>query len=204
MASGESKWITGPDARLDVQLLRARSSAILTGIATVLADDPKMNVRLEPDADWYPKGQQVRQPLNVIVDSQLRTPLAASIVQQQNVVIATASDSAYPLDIETLVLPNEMGQVDLTALMRLLADRAINEVMVEAGSVLNGALLAAGLIDEIVLYVAPKLMGDAARGIFHLPHLQAMSQVVELTISDIRAVGRDWRITAVPDFKQEF
>lgn len=201
MASGESKWITGHDARTDVQKWRARSSAILTGIATVLADDPQMNVRLGLDTDWYPQSNTIRQPLNVIVDSQLRTPVNAKILQQKKRLIATAVDINHPADVETVVIPNTQMQVDLTALMAVLAQRDINEVLVEAGTVLNGALLTAGLIDELIIYVAPKLMGDSAKGIFHLPQLQTMSEAVDLDITDIRAVGGDWRITAVPKIK---
>ena len=204
MASGESQWITGPEARQDVQKMRAKSSAILTGIGTILADDPQMNVRCDPHSDWYPQGQTVRQPLNVIVDSQLRLPPKARILQQENVLVATAVADRQIADVEHVVLANVQSQVDLAALMRTLAQRQVNELMVEAGATLNGALLTAGLIDEITIYMAPKLLGDSAKGIFHLPQLQAMSDVVDLHITDIRAVGHDWRITVVPELKQEF
>lgn len=205
MASGESKWITGPEARTDVQKLRARSSAILTGIGTVLADDPMLNVRPgQGDKDWYPSQQKVRQPLRVIVDGQMRIPENARLLQQDRVLLATAVDKAAPGGIESVVLPGDGDIIDLNALMAVLAQREINEVMVEAGGVLNGALLQARLIDELVIYMAPKLMGDMARGVFHLPGMETMAQNISLNISDMRAIGRDWRITAKPEYNEAF
>ena len=202
MASGESQWITGDAAQQDVQKLRARSSAILTGSGTVLADDPALTVR--PEGDWYPADQAIRQPLRVIVDSQLQTPKTAKILADiTTVLIATASKNTADTLAETISIANDNQQVDLPALMAELARREINEVMVEAGSVLNGALLEAGLIDELIIYMAPKLMGDSAKGLFRLPELHAMAQNIDLQISDIRAVGQDWRITAVPEYYEE-
>jgi diaminohydroxyphosphoribosylaminopyrimidine deaminase/5-amino-6-(5-phosphoribosylamino)uracil reductase len=200
MASGESKWITGPAARQDVQKLRARSSAILTGIGTVLADDPALSVRPE---GWYPQ-QVIRQPLRVVVDSQLRIPVNAKIFQDNaQVLIATSDPVKTMLPAEVLNLPSDNNRVDLFALMTELAKREINEVMVEAGSQLNGALLQSGLIDELVIYMAPKIMGDSANGLFHLPDFTTMTQNIDLQITDIRAVGHDWRITALPQYNEE-
>lgn len=205
MASGESKWITGQQARNDVQKLRARSSAILTGIGTILADNPRMNVRPEQaETAWYPDPQHVRQPLRVIVDSHMRMPADAYILKEEKVLLATAVDKPAPQGAESVVLPAYGEIIDLTALMAVLAQREVNEVMVEAGAVLNGALLEARLIDELVIYMAPKIMGDAARGVFHLPLMQTMSQNIDLHITDIRAVGRDWRITAQPEYNEDF
>ena len=202
MASGESQWITGDSARQDVQKLRVRSSAILTGSGTVLADDPALTVR--PEGDWYPAEQAIRQPLRVIVDSQLQIPKTAKILADiTTVLIATASKNTAGTLAETISIANDKQQVDLPELMAELARREINEVMVEAGSVLNGALLEAGLIDELIIYMAPKLMGDSAKGLFHLPELHSMAQNIELKISNIRAVGQDWRITAVPEYYEE-
>jgi diaminohydroxyphosphoribosylaminopyrimidine deaminase/5-amino-6-(5-phosphoribosylamino)uracil reductase len=199
MASGESKWITGPAARQDVQKLRARSSAILTGIGTVLADDPALSVRPE---GWYPQ-QIIRQPLRVVVDSQLRIPVDAKIFQDNaQVLIATSGAVNMMLPAEVCNLPSNNNQVDLSALMTELAKREINEVMVEAGSQLNGALLQSGLIDELVIYMAPKIMGDGANGLFHLPDFTTMAQNIDLQITDIRAVGPDWRITALPQYNE--
>ncbi len=199
MASGESKWITGPAARQDVQKLRARSSAILTGIGTVLADNPALSVRPE---GWYPQ-QIIRQPLRVVVDSQLRTPFDAKIFEDNvQVLIATSNTIKTISQAEVCSLPSANNQVDLAALMTELAKREINEVMVEAGSQLNGALLSAGLIDELIIYMAPKIMGDGANGLFHLPDLTSMANNIDLRINDIRAIGRDWRITAAPQYTQ--
>ena len=195
MASGESKWITSDAARVDVQHLRASSAAILTGIGTVLADDPALTVRM---------GGVARQPLRVVVDSQLRiSPQARLLSAPGNaLIVTTVQDDARSVklmreNVTVSVQPARQGQVDLTALMQMLAvEHEINEVLVEAGPTLNGALLNAGLIDEVVIYMAPHLMGDAARGLFHLPGLQHMGQRIALDIQDIRAVGQDWRITA--------
>jgi diaminohydroxyphosphoribosylaminopyrimidine deaminase / 5-amino-6-(5-phosphoribosylamino)uracil reductase len=205
MASGESKWITGPQARADVQKLRARSSAIMTGIGTVLADDPLLNVRPEQgEQAWYPPGQKVRQPLRIVVDGQLRMPGTARILGQENILLATAVDKPAPDNAETVLLPADGDVIDLSALMSVLARREINELMVEAGSVLNGALLQARLIDELVIYMAPKIMGDMARGGFHLPGMETMAQSISLHVTDMRAVGQDWRITATPEYNEEF
>lgn len=205
MASGESKWITGADARFDVQKLRARSSAILTGIGTVLADDPQLNVRPDQGGrSWYPEGQKVRQPLRVVVDSQLRMPISARILDEEKVLLATAVDKPVTSAAESVVLPAHGDIIDLTALMAVLAQREINEVLVEAGAMLNGALLQSHLIDELIIYMAPKLMGDKARGLFHLPGLDKMADAIGFTITDIRAVGSDWRITVVPDYNEDY
>ncbi len=196
MASGESQWITGSAARQDVQKLRAQSGAIITGIGTVLADDPALTVR--PEGDWYPT-EQVRQPLRVVVDSAQRTPETARLFETESeVLLATARVGDDFPKATVLTMRDERGQVDLNKLLDALAAKEINEVLIEAGAELNGAFLAAGLIDEIVIYMAPKLMGDGGRGLFHLPELTTMAQNIDLEIKDIRAVGQDWRFTIVP------
>lgn len=196
MASGESKWITGPGAREDVHRLRARSSAIITGIGTVLADDPSLNARLDETVD-------VHQPLRVVLDPRLSTPGTARMLSLpgQTLIVTATDDEAQREQLETagaevLVMPSRPDVVDLPALLEELARREINEVLVETGATLGGAVLQSGLVDELVLYMAPKLMGDGARGLFRLPGLETMEQAVELEIRDVRAVGRDWRITA--------
>jgi diaminohydroxyphosphoribosylaminopyrimidine deaminase/5-amino-6-(5-phosphoribosylamino)uracil reductase len=198
MASGESRWITGAPARRDVQRLRARSSAVLTGIDTVLADDPSLNVRLETD-------DTVRQPVRVVLDSQLRIPADARLLglPGSTQILTTRTDeqriaALAKAGVSVNVLPGKDGRLDLSAVMRHLGEQQFNEIHVEAGPTLCGSLLQAGLVDELVVYLAPHLMGDAARGLFHLPGLERMEQRVKLTIRDIRAVGEDWRITAVP------
>ena len=198
MSSGESKWITGSQARQDVQKLRARSSAILSGMGTVLADDPAFTVR--PEGDWYPEDQSIRQPLKVIVSSQSALPNNSQLLKQQGDVLLVCTEQLPSIQgVSVLTVAEKNGRVDLHELMTELGRLEINEVMVEAGSVLNGSLLDAGLIDELVIYMAPKIMGDSSKGLFHLPELQAMSQNIDVTITDIRAVGNDWRITAKPN-----
>lgn len=193
MASGESKWITGPAAREDVQRLRAASSAIITGIGTVLADDPSMNVRID--------GTE-RQPIRVVLDPHLSTPESARILQPPgNVLIATAAeqDDAWERlqadNVEIVHLPHGPDAIDLKALMSLLAANEVNEVLVETGATLSGAVLSSGLIDELIVYTAPKLMGDGARGLFKLPGLESMADAVELAWRDVRMVGNDLRLT---------
>ncbi len=203
MASGQSRWITGPEARQDVQRLRARSCAILTGIGTVLADDPSMTVRLES----LQQETDFSQPLRVILDPHLSTPPDARILAQPGrTVIVSNTEEAEIVDKLTaagaeIIYHPEGGQmIDLVELMRYLAERQINEVLLETGATLSGAMLQAGLIDELIVYMAPHLMGNQARGLFNLPALELMEQRIGLNISDMRAVGRDWRITATIDY----
>ena len=191
--NGASKWITGEAARHDVQHWRARSCAVLTGIGTVLADDPLLNVR---------GIQTSRQPWRAVVDNGLRIPPDARLLQQPGVVIYTAaSDAGRMSALETagaqvLALPDENGRVSLPAALRDLASRGCNEVLVEAGAKLNGALLEAGLVDELVLYLAPQMLGDMARGMARLGELTDLAQRVELEWRDVRHVGRDLRVVA--------
>ena len=197
MASGESKWITGAAAREDVQRLRARSSAIMTGIGTLLADDPSLNVRLGTGAD------EVRQPLRIVLDPHLSIPPTAKLLNLPGkTLVVTASDEADVREAieatgaEVLVLPHRGDAIDLPALMVELGKRQVNEILLETGATLSGAVLHAGLIDELVVYMAPKLMGDSARPLFRTPGLEAMADAVDLLIQDVRALGSDWRFTA--------
>ncbi len=195
VASGESKWITGEAARADVQHWRARSSAIITGIGTVLADDPSLNVRA------FDIG---RQPLRVVLDSQLRTPPTGKMLSLpgSTLIVTAANDAAHAEALRTagaeVLQLGKNGKVDLGALLAALASREVNEVLVEAGSTLSGALLEAGLVDELVLYYAPVLLGDRGRGMFHLDSIVNMSDRMQLEIKDVCAVGQDWRIVARP------
>lgn len=196
LASGESQWLTGAAARQDVQRLRARSSAILTGIGTVLADDPSLNVRL-PEVS--------RQPLRVILDSELRTPPTAKILQLPgSVLIFTASadpDRQAALraaGVDLVMVPTTGEGLDLAAVMAELARRECNEVHAECGPTLAGALLQVELVDELVIYLAPLLLGDKARGLFQLPELTLMQDRRELELIETRAVGKDWRFTFIP------
>ena len=223
--NGASQWITSEPARLDVQHWRARSCAILTGIGTVLADNPSMNVRTpsplmgEPAIGFpasvgakapnagvkgWGEGEYIRQPLKVIVDSQLQTPIDAKILQGGNVLIAFVKDaqnkSAALIDagVQLLCIPNSDSKVCLKTLLSHLAACEINEVLVEGGESLNGALLAQNLIDELLIYYAPKLMGSTAKGMFALPAFTQMSQAMHLDIIDMRQIGVDIRLRAKP------
>ena len=202
LANGASKWITSDAARLDVQHWRARSCAILTGIGTVLSDNPSMNVRLQSGDS----ASANRQPLKVIVDSDLRTPLDAKILQGGNVLIAFANDSQHKsaqllaAGAQLLCIPNKQAKVCLNTLLSHLASQQINEVLVEGGESLNGALLQAALIDELIIYYAPTLMGSAAKGLFALPELTQMNQAIDLQIIDLRQIGPDIRIRAKPRY----
>lgn len=192
--NGVSQWITGPDARRDGHAWRARACAILTGIGTVRDDDPQLLVR---------DLETTRQPLRVIVDSRLETPLAAKILQGGGpVLVAGAIDmpekeaALRAAGAEVLVMPNAAGKVDLKALLEELARRGINEVHAEAGFKLNGSLLREGLVDELLLYLAPCLVGHAASGLFNLPELTSLTGRLELQIHDLRQIGADIRLIA--------
>ncbi len=193
LANGESQWITSPAARADVQRWRARSCAIMTGVGTVLKDNPSLNVR---DLDLQ------RQPLRVIVDSELRTPLEAKVLQNGHTLIAYAVDKANKatkmeaLGITLLSAPDEQGKVCLKTLLSHLASEKINEVLVEGGEGLNGALMAQNLIDELIVYYAPKLMGGDAKGMFALPILTDMQNTIAVEILDVRQIGIDIRLHA--------
>lgn len=196
MASGESQWISGEASRNDVQRMRAESSAILTGIDTVLADDPSMNVRLTAQQLGV---STVRQPKRIVLDSQFRMPADAKIctVEGDCIVYTTVnmdSKNSYPFIIETC--ETQDGKINLQHLMEDLAKKEINLLHVEAGSVLCGALLKHDLVDEIIVYMAPHIMGDAAKGLFHLPELEKMKDRISLKVSDVRTIGNDIRITA--------
>ncbi|MEH8615364.1 bifunctional diaminohydroxyphosphoribosylaminopyrimidine deaminase/5-amino-6-(5-phosphoribosylamino)uracil reductase RibD [Klebsiella pneumoniae] len=197
MASGESQWITSPQARRDVQRLRAQSHAILTSSATVLADDPALTVRWqELSADTqalYPE-ENLRQPLRVVIDSQNRVTPEHRIVQQAGETLFArlrADERQWPESARTLLVPEHNGHLDLVLLMMLLGKQQINSVWVEAGATLAGALLQAGLVDELIVYIAPKLLGNAARGLCALPGLEELSQAPHFKFNEIRQVGPD-------------
>jgi diaminohydroxyphosphoribosylaminopyrimidine deaminase / 5-amino-6-(5-phosphoribosylamino)uracil reductase len=198
MASGESQWITGPKARSDVQALRARSCAIVTGVNTVIADDPALTWR-------EPLGQGVsRQPLRVVLDSQLRTPEDAAILRQPGETliatgVAPAAHSALQAYCQHFDLDAE-GRLPLPALLAHLAARGCNEVLIESGAKLAGSFLAAGLIDELVLYIAGTLMGSSARPLFELP-LVHMSDRIPLAIHQFTPLGDDWKMVAHPVYR---
>lgn len=193
LANGQSQWITSPEARQDVQQYRAASSAIVTGIATVLADDPSLNARVD-----FP----VKQPLRVVLDSNLRMPLSAKMLSLPGETwIVTCSDDAAKqqalrdVGCQVLQVGAEQGRVDLRQAMRCLAERQVNTVWVEAGAVLNGALLESDLVDEWLLYMAPCVLGDQARGLFHFAELHSMLDKKQFHFNAVRPVGPDLRLT---------
>nr|WP_240634897.1 bifunctional diaminohydroxyphosphoribosylaminopyrimidine deaminase/5-amino-6-(5-phosphoribosylamino)uracil reductase RibD [Brenneria salicis]NMN92382.1 diaminohydroxyphosphoribosylaminopyrimidine deaminase [Brenneria salicis ATCC 15712 = DSM 30166]RBP67722.1 diaminohydroxyphosphoribosylaminopyrimidine deaminase [Brenneria salicis ATCC 15712 = DSM 30166] len=204
MASGESQWITSAQARHDVQRFRAESAAILSSSATILADDPSLTVRWpELGAQTqriYPQAH-VRQPVRIIVDSQQRvTPQHRVISQLGQTWLARLQqdEQRWPDGVEQLRLPPYQGGVDLVALMMILGKRQINSVWVEAGATLAGALLNAGVVDELIVYLAPKLLGDSARPLCVLPGLNELSQAPAFTINDVRQIGPDLRLRLMP------
>jgi diaminohydroxyphosphoribosylaminopyrimidine deaminase/5-amino-6-(5-phosphoribosylamino)uracil reductase len=208
MRSGESQWITGPQARREVQRLRARSSAILTGVDSIIFDNSRLTVRPEQAELEGIEWPADRQPLRVVVDTHLRLPQAAACLREPGrTLVVTCVDHEDPrrsrleeAGAEVLVMPaGEDGRVDLSALLAHLAVvEEVNEVLLETGATLAGAMLDAALVDEMQLFMAPILLGGEARPLFELPGLATMVQQRPLDILDIRAVGRDWRITARP------
>ncbi|EKS7792130.1 bifunctional diaminohydroxyphosphoribosylaminopyrimidine deaminase/5-amino-6-(5-phosphoribosylamino)uracil reductase RibD [Edwardsiella piscicida] len=201
MASGESQWITSAAARADVQRYRAQSSAILSSSATVLADDPALTVRWasldEATQRLYPQ-EHLRQPLRVIVDSHNRvTPQHRLITQPGETLLARVDPDtqAWPSSVSQLAVPRHGEGLDLVLLMMQLGKMQLNSVWVEAGPLLAGALLQAGLVDELIVYLAPTLLGDAARGLCHLPGLDRLGDAPALTFSDVTRVGNDLRLT---------
>jgi diaminohydroxyphosphoribosylaminopyrimidine deaminase / 5-amino-6-(5-phosphoribosylamino)uracil reductase len=206
MASGESKWITSPEARADVHRLRAESSAILTGINTVLADNPSLTARID---------QEVVQPIRVVLDSNLQMLVSAKMLTLPGrTIILTCEDKntvrpelvegykeklqkLQNVGAEVYQLPEKQGRLDLAEVIKFLAAQEINEVIVEAGAVLNGALSAENLVDEWVIYMAPKILGDQGRGLFHMPRLDKLADCKIMKFKDIRQVGNDIKITLI-------
>ncbi len=198
LPDGTSQWITGRAARTDGHHWRARACAVLTGIGTVLADDPQMNVRAVPTA---------RQPRRIVLDSRLQTPPAARILTSTEespggaVTIAHAlhdTDKQAVLQAQgaqVLHLPGENGQVDIAALLRTLASEGVNELHVEAGTRLNGAFLATGMVDELLLYIAPILVGEGY-GLATLPSLSSLDAALRLKMHQVERIGDDLRVLA--------
>lgn len=208
LENGVSQWITASDARVDVQQFRAQHCAILTGSGTVLSDNPSLNLR------WSELGavkdvineSQLRQPIRVVIDSSnqvlpshkmiaITTPIILIRRQRDNLV--------WPSHVEQMLIDGNNdgeGQFDLHQVLTLLAQRGINAIWVEAGAKLCGALLSQQLVDRLVIYQAPKIIGDLGKGLFHLPPIESMEQIIDLSIDDLRMIGRDIRIIATPTY----
>ncbi|GAA6203586.1 bifunctional diaminohydroxyphosphoribosylaminopyrimidine deaminase/5-amino-6-(5-phosphoribosylamino)uracil reductase RibD [Thalassotalea sp. SU-HH00458] len=204
MASGESQWITSKSARQDVQKLRAQSCAVITGADSVLVDNARMNVRWSElgDARLHYKEQAVRQPVRVVIDTKNRlTPDLAFFSEASPILLIRTSienNQQWPHFVEEVILPKALNNehVDLSALLNTLAKKEYNEVLIESGMTLAGAFIEQNLVDELVLYQAPKLMGHEGKGLLNMPFVQALSQAKTLTFSDITLVGADLKITA--------
>lgn len=190
LVSGESQWITGSEARRDGHHWRAQACAILTGIGTVRQDDPELTVR---------DVATTRQPLRVVLDRNAETHASARVLSGGATIVVTngANSREWPSNVQVLSMPDAQGRIDLHSLMSELAARELNEIHVEAGAGLNGALLQAGLVDELLLYLAPCMLGDPARGIADFaPGLTSLAERVAFDITDIARVGSDMRIIA--------
>jgi diaminohydroxyphosphoribosylaminopyrimidine deaminase/5-amino-6-(5-phosphoribosylamino)uracil reductase len=190
LADGTSKWITGPAARADGHKWRARACAVLTGIGTVMQDDPELTVRAV---------ETPRQPRRIVVDRHAQTPHHAKVLQGETTWIVTADEpvARFPSNVETIVLPDGEGRVDLPAMLEELGRRGINELHVEAGAKLSGAMIGLGLVDELLIYFAPCVLGDTARGMFGIsPALSGLDERIGLDIREWTRVGEDWRVIA--------
>ena len=199
LASGESQWITGEAARRDVQFWRARSSAVLTGIGTVLADDPSLNVRLDSEALGI--SGEVRQPLRIVVDTKVRTPANAKLLNIPGKTLIYSGQAAtfQNAQVEGICLPADVnGGLSLSNLLEDLANKGVNELLVEAGSILCGAFLSQKLVDELICYVAPVAFGNSGRGAFETPTLLEMKDRFEFNLVTMTQIGDDIRLIYKP------
>jgi diaminohydroxyphosphoribosylaminopyrimidine deaminase/5-amino-6-(5-phosphoribosylamino)uracil reductase len=193
LANGKSQWITGEAARADGHRWRARACAILTGFGTVRDDDPRLNVR---------GVDTPRQPLKIVVDSKFETPPSARLLKDGKTLVVGAVNEERKIaglkaaGVEAIIIRNDHGKVELFKLMEELARRELNEIHVEAGTKLNGSLLQAGVVDELLVYLAPSVIGDSGRGMFHLPEITELSRASALKIREVERVGADLRILA--------
>jgi len=196
LANGASHWITGIEARRDVQKLRARSCAVVTGVDTVIADNPSLNVRAEDLRSEYAQlAGQIRRPI-VVLDSKGRMPASAKLLSDPNLIVASLSRRP-DLDVQQCVITaSDKGQIDLQQLLQFLVqEEDCSEILFECGATLAGSLIQSGLLDELVLYIAPKLMGSGARGLIQLDDLLDMNDAPTMSITDSRQIGDDLRIT---------
>ena len=206
LANGDSYWISSEEARMDVQKLRARCSAVMTGVRTVIEDDPSMNVRSPEAFGWTAEkwAENGRQPLRVILDSRLDIPVDAKILNLPgDVIIFHASEDKEKknklanIGVELIAVDAKRGAEFFKYVLTYLAkEKEINEILLEAGSTLSGEMLQASFIDELIIYLAPSLLGQDAKGLFQLPMINDMSDRVALNFSDVRTIGKDIRIKA--------
>ncbi len=202
LANGQSQWITGPEARADGHRFRARAQAIITGVGTVIDDDPLLTVRdVAMPMGWNAEPVALAEPLRVVLDNHLRTSPNAKILQGGCLIVTASTDTAKTQALaaagaEVLCLPNQQSQVDLAGVLTALAERGVNEVHVEAGPTLSGAFLKSGLVDELLVYIAPTVLGGDARGWFDGLNLTHLNQKTEWQFQDVRLVGAVLRVIA--------
>jgi diaminohydroxyphosphoribosylaminopyrimidine deaminase/5-amino-6-(5-phosphoribosylamino)uracil reductase len=196
LSNGESRWITSPESRADVQKLRASSAAIVTGVQTVIDDDPRLSVRSdELKVEHAELCAGVGRPV-YILDSGLRVPETVQLMSVPSTVVVTTSDKDAHLPVEVLRISARENRVDIKALLKELAAREHSEVLFECGPTLAGSLINQRLADEIVIYVAPRLIGNSGRSLLNLAEVGRMSDLAELSIEDIRVIGPDIKVTA--------
>lgn len=194
LANGESKWISGEASRLDVQHWRARAGAIVTGAGTVLADDPSLTVRLGDDTAFV-------APVRVVLDPGLATVARGRVREGDAPTLYLHAPDAKPprgFAAQHAAVPMHEGLIDLEAVLKLLAERGVNEIQLEAGATLAGAFLAGGWVDEVLLYVAPVLLGESARPLFDGLGIEAMKDKLRLDLVDVRRIGEDTRVLLQP------
>ena len=205
LANGQSQWLTGEAARADVQHWRALSGAILTGIGTVLADDPQLTIRELNAQPW----QLPRQPLRVILDSQLRTPPNARLLGLPGKTLIIAANASrerqqrlQDAGAEVIILPNPQGQVDLAAVLETLAQREINDLWIEAGMQLNGSCLQSHVVDEVLLYQTPSILGNGGRDMVAMS-IDTLAQRLHFHVIEQIKIGDDWRYRLKPQYLKE-
>ena len=196
LSNGESRWITSPESRADVQKLRARSGAIVTGVQTVIDDDPRLSIRSEElHVEHAQLCAGVERPV-YILDSGLRIPKTVQLMSVPSTVVVTTSDREAHLPVEVLRLSALENRVNISALLQELAAREHSEVLFECGPTLAGSLINQRLVDEIVIYIAPRLIGNSGRSLLNLAEVARMSDLAELSIKNIRVIGPDIKVTA--------
>ncbi len=204
LASGESKWITSPEARQDVQALRAEASAILSTSNTVLADDPSLTVRwdeLPSDIQSIYPQEALRQPIRIILDRYNKVTPEHKVTQQDGpcwLVRPNPDKTQFSSQVEQFAIPEHGEGIDLVVMMMKLAKRNVNSIWVESGPKLAGSLLKLGLVDELIVYIAPKLLGNTARGLINLPELQHLKDAPNFEFTDVTQVGKDLRLRLRP------
>ncbi|MEE9447659.1 MAG: bifunctional diaminohydroxyphosphoribosylaminopyrimidine deaminase/5-amino-6-(5-phosphoribosylamino)uracil reductase RibD [Arenicellales bacterium] len=199
MKSGESTWITSDAARTDVHRMRLMHGAVITGINTVLADNPQLTARLS-DKDLPDYFRSNRQPVRVVLDSENRFPANAVMLETEGQTWqVTAQKTEGSVADRQVILPLAHGRIDLDTLLEYLAQQEINDVMVEAGGILAASFIKAGLVDELVVYQSPDIMGASAQPMINLPEILQMNEKIQFEYQEVRKIGRDLKLTLIPN-----